>query len=67
MAATLAMAGRLEEAATHLDRAEALSPGWPHLEAARTSYNFERSEDLEHLLAGIRAALDWRAAARGGP
>jgi TolB-like protein len=67
MAATLAMAGRPEEAAAHLDRAEALEPGWPHLDSARLLYRFERPEDLEHLLAGIRAALAWRAKARGEP
>ena len=67
MAATLAMAGRPEEAAPHLDRAEALESGWTHLAAARDFYRFERAEDLEHLVAGIRAALEWRAKARGGP
>ena len=66
MAATLALAGRPEEAARHLDRAEALEPGWPHLEATRF-YTFERADDLEHLRAGIRAALEWRAKARAGP
>ena len=66
MAATLALAGRPEEAARHLDRAEALEPGWPHLEATRF-YSFERADDLEHLRAGIRAALEWRAKARAGP
>ena len=64
LAATLAMAGRMEEAAWHLDRAEALHPGWPHVEAARNSYNFERSEDLEHLLTGIRTALEGRGGLR---
>jgi tetratricopeptide (TPR) repeat protein len=67
MAATLAMAGRREQAAAHLDRAEALEPGWSHLDVARDFYRFERAEDLEHLLAGIRAALEWRAKACGGP
>jgi hypothetical protein len=62
MAAALAMAGRLEEAARHLDRAEALSPGWPHLQAMADSYHLEHAPDLEHFLAGLRAALD----ARGG-
>ena len=66
MAATLAMAGRLGEAAARLDRAEAMEPGWDHLEVTRTSYHYERAEDLEHLMAGVRAALDGRAArARG--
>ena len=60
MAATLAMAGRMEEAARHLDRAETLHPGWRHVEAARDSYSFERSGDLEHLLTGIRTALEGR-------
>ena len=64
MGATLALAGRLEEAARHLDRAEELQPGWEHLEAARKSYSFEHAEDLEHLLAGIRTALEGRAALR---
>jgi TolB-like protein/DNA-binding winged helix-turn-helix (wHTH) protein len=67
MAATLAMAGRAEEAAPHLDRAEAMDPGWTRLAEARDFYRFERDEELEHLLTGIRAALEWRARARGGP
>jgi hypothetical protein len=67
MAATLAMAGRPEAAAPHLDRAEALEPGWTHLDAVQSFYRFERAEDLEHLLAGIRAALDARARLRGEP
>ncbi len=67
MAATLAMAGRPEEAAPHLDRAEAREAGWTHLAGAQDFYRFERAEDLEHLLAGIRAALEWRSTARGEP
>ena len=63
MAATLAMAGRDEEAARQLDRAEALEPDLRHMEAARASYRCERAEDLEHLLAGIRAALERAGAA----
>jgi hypothetical protein len=76
MAATLALAGRLEEAARHLDRAEALEPGWPHLEATRF-YTFERADDLEHLRAGIRPRrrrrrrcrrdADLRRSGEGGP
>jgi TolB-like protein len=66
MAATLAMAGRPELAAPHLDRAEALEFDWSHLDAARDFYRFERPEDTEHLVAGIRAALEWRDKARDG-
>ena len=61
MAATLAMAGRMAEAARHLDRAEAMEPGWSRLEVVRDSYSCERPEDLEHLLAGVRAVLESRA------
>ena len=66
MAATLAMAGRPAQAAAHLDRADALEPGWSSLDAAQSFYRFERAEDLEHLQAGIRTALEWRAKARAG-
>ena len=43
MAATLALAGRPEEAARHLDRAEALEPGWPHLEATASTPSSART------------------------
>jgi tetratricopeptide (TPR) repeat protein len=66
LAAALAMAGRDGEAVARLDRAEALQPDLRHLEAARASYRCERPEDLEHILSGIRAALDARARLRSG-
>jgi TolB-like protein len=64
MAATLAMLGRMQEACTHLDRVEAVAPGWPHLDAA--AWRFERAEDARHLIDGVKAALAWRAQAHGG-
>jgi TolB-like protein/DNA-binding winged helix-turn-helix (wHTH) protein len=67
LAATLALAGRMEEAARHLDRAEAMEPGWRHMEVTRESYRCERPEDLEHLLAGVRAALAGRERLRSRP
>ena len=44
-----------------------MEPGWSHLDAARAFYVFERAEDLEHQVAGIQAALEWRAKVRAGP
>jgi tetratricopeptide (TPR) repeat protein len=65
MAAALAMAGREAEAVARLDRAAALEPDLRPVEAARASYRCERADDLEHILTGIRAALDARARLRG--
>ena len=57
LAAALAMAGAPEAAASHLDRAAALEPGWDPLTEARGA-DFERPEDAARLLAGIRRALE---------
>ena len=62
LAATLALAGRMREAARHLERAAALVPGWDPLAAARTTYEFEHETDLQHLVAGVRAAMAGRPA-----
>jgi tetratricopeptide (TPR) repeat protein len=65
MAAGLALAGRPEAAADHLDRAEAKVPGCEPEELART-YHLERAEDLEHPLRGVEMALGAREALHRG-
>jgi len=67
LAACHAMVGDDLAAARHLERACQLAPAWDPVWQVCHGVEFDRAQDLDHLLQGVRAAMDARAAALAAP
>ncbi|MBD9373330.1 hypothetical protein IB238_11940 [Rhizobium sp. ARZ01] len=58
LAACYAMTGMHDKAAAQIRQVLTVKPGLPIEDAVKTRLEFERNEDIEHVLRGVRLALD---------
>ncbi|PTM92802.1 winged helix-turn-helix domain-containing tetratricopeptide repeat protein [Mycoplana dimorpha] len=59
LAACYAMLGMRTKAAAQIRQVFEASPGLPIEDVVKTQLEFERDEDVEHLVRGVQLALDW--------